>query len=538
MNMDSTFDVVCVWSGAGGMGAALAAAAAGASVLVIEKGPRLGGTTAYSNGEIWVGANDLAKEAGMPDSPEETRKYLDYLSEGVASPQMRDNFIERSREALRFLRGCGVELQVVHGLADYYFGEVPGAVSEGRYLEAAPFEQKQLGELADLVLISPHETSWVTNDETVATAGEPIETMKLAAGHQERGELCGGAALIASLMKAGAERGVEFRTSSSAIRLITDDGRVTGVRVRGPSGDYVVRARRGVVLATGSYDHNDTFLKAFELHDDIKGLAPTTVTGDHIVLAGQVGAAVVKTRLPHVSPMFLGFHTPGNEDNGVPKYRYSMTSMAHSIIVNRRGLRYSQTWLAPHISTAINQTDENGETPNWPTWQILDQNFRDKFPLGDVPPGADLPEGMAATANTIRGLAEIAGIDPDGLEYTVDRWNKFCDRGVDEDFNRGTSPFEKAFFGGELGRIDRPPFVAVKQSRVSANIGSAGLHINTDAQAIRLTGEPIPGLFVTGMSAATTDIGARYQSGTGISRGITYGYVAAQKMLGVKLEVG
>lgn len=530
--MDSMFDVVCVGSGAGGLGAALAAADAGASVIVIEKGPQLGGTTSYSNGEIWVGASDLAEAAGIPDSPDETRQYLEFLSEGTAAPELRDNFIVHSVEALKLLNDCGVQLQVINGLGDYYYPEVPGSKAEGRYLEAVPFDQKQLGALADLVLISPYDTSWVTNNEGVMTAGQPIETMKLAAQHQERGELCGGAGLIAALMKAGFDRGVEFRPSTSAVRLVMNDGRVTGVRVQGESGEYVIGARRGVVLATGAYDHNDSFLKTFELHDGVKGLAPTTVTGDHIVLGGQVGAAVVKTRPPGTSPLFLGFHTPGEEDNGVPKYRYTMMSMAHSVLVNRRGLRYSQTGLSLPIMAALNEVDENGEALNWPTWQILDQNFRDKFPLGDVPPGAPLPEGMAATADTIRELAEIAGIDPDGLEYTIERWNKFCDRGVDEDFARGTSPMEKSFFGGDLGRIDRPPFVAVKQSWVSANIPSAGLQINADGQAISLTGNPIPGLFVSGNAAAMVDIGARYQSGLGISRGITYGYVAARKMFG------
>lgn len=528
--MNMTFDVVCVGSGAGGLGAALAAADAGASVVVLEKGPRLGGTTAYSNGELWVGANDLAQEAGMPDTAAETRQYLDFLSEGVATPELRDNFIVRAKEAINFLRDCGVHLQVIDRYPDYYYPDVPGSKGQGRYLEAMPFDQKQLGELSDLVLISPHETSWVTNAETVATAGRPIETMKLSAKHMERGELCGGAALIAALVKAGADRGVEFRSSTSAVRLISKDGRVSGVRVRGEAGEYVVQARHGVVLATGAYDHNETFLKAFELHDGIKGLAPTTVTGDHIILAGQVGAAVVKTRPPETSPLFLGFHTPGEEDAGVPKFRYTMMSMAHSILVNRRGARYSSTALSLPIMAALNQIDENGEAVNWPTWQILDQNFRDKFPLGDVAPGAQLPEGMAAIADTIRELAEIAGIDPDGLEHTIDRWNQFCDRGVDEDFGRGTNPLEKVFFGGDLGRIDRPPFVAVKQSWVSANIPSAGLQINADAQAVSLAGDPIPGLFVTGNAAAMVDIGARYQSGLGISRGITYGYVAARKM--------
>ena len=73
--------------------------------------------------------------------------------------------------------------------------------------------------------------------------------------------------------------------------------------------------------------------------------------------------------------------------------------------------------------------------------------------------------------------------------------------------------------------------MAVKQSLLCVNSPSAGLRINADAQAVNLAGDPIPGLFVAGMSAASVDYGARYQSGLGISRGITYGYLAARHML-------
>ena len=279
-------------------------------------------------------------------------------------------------------------------------------------------------------MLSPYGTSWRTTQEAVRTAKRPAELGELYAGHMERGELCGGAGLIAALAKAAADRGVEFRTSTRAARLVMNDGRVGGVRARGGSGEYVIGARGGVVLATGAYDHDAAFMKAFELHDHIATMAPRTVTGDHLVLGGQVGAAVAKTKPPELSPLLLGFHTPGEQyDGGRPKYQYCMSALAHSILVNRRGLRYSPSALYPDIMAGINRVDENGEAVNWPTWQILDQNFRDKFPLGDVPPGAPLPDGMATTADTIAELAKAAGIDPDGLEQTTERWNGFCERG-------------------------------------------------------------------------------------------------------------
>jgi hypothetical protein len=526
---ESSFDVICVGSGGGGLSAAITAADAGMSVVVLEKSSQIGGTCAYSDGQIWVGANRLAREAGMPDSPVETRQYLEFLSMGVAEASLRDNFVERAPEAVNFLIDCGVALQVIRGLADYHYPNAPGSKQEGRYLEVVPVAEAELGELADLVQTSPHGNGWMTNQEVMASESES-EMTAVIARHVERRERCTGAGLAAALAKAAAERAAHFRPSTAAVRLVMRDGRVDGVVIRDESGQSLLHARRGVVLATGGYDYSPVFMKAFELEDEVYSMAPATTTGDHLILGSRVGAAIVKTRLPETSQLTLGLHTPGDEHEGSPKYRYCLPALAHSILVNRRGRRFGDE-KSRGIKPRLRDLDDRGDAANWPTWLILDQNYREKFTLGAVGPGDPLPVGMADSADTIRELAEIAGIDPTGLEETIARWNEFCARGADEDFGRGSTLLTTVVRSEILGRIDRPPFLAVKLSWLSLNTPSAGLRITANAEAVDIAGNPISGVFVAGNAAASVDTGARYQSGLGNSRGLTYGYLAARTMV-------
>ncbi|MGE2716239.1 FAD-dependent oxidoreductase [Mycolicibacterium litorale] len=537
MNKDEV-DVVVVGSGGGGLGAALTAAAGGATVVLVEALPKIGGGLAYSDGQVWCGANHLAAAAGMPDSPEETSQYLEFLSRGVARSELRDNFVRRAPEAIKYFTDLGIEFDAIAGLPDYYFPSGPGSKGEGRYLEAAKFDERRLGDLIGLVQTSPWGNGWATSAEEIAVAGDHDAAHKIESDNRARGLRCTGQALAAALVKQCHDRGVDLRPSTCLIRLTVEDGRVTGVVVEDPERTYIVRARRGVVLATGGYDHNADYVRTFDLVDEIHSMAPPTTTGIHFKAAGLVGAEIVKTRPPNASPFLFGFHTPGDYwEDGRPKFRMYFPGSPHSIFVNRFGRRFTEDATYHHIMEDLADVGDDGELVNWPTWLIVDQNYRDKYPLGLVGPGQPLPDGMAVVSDSLRGLAEAAGIDPDGLEAGIARWNELSEIGSDEDFGRGTFAMTRAYTGPvTLGPIVKPPFVAIKLARMSLNQGSAGVRINENAQVIALGGEPIPGLFASGNAAASLDIGAVYQSGLGNSRGLTYGYIAAKTMLGDTTE--
>ncbi len=102
-------DVLCIGSGAGGLSAAITAGHLGADVTVVEAAEQIGGAAAYSGGQVWVGLTDVALEAGIADSRADVETYLGWLSEGEADPVMRDVYIDRGPDAVRFLRERAID---------------------------------------------------------------------------------------------------------------------------------------------------------------------------------------------------------------------------------------------------------------------------------------------------------------------------------------------------------------------------------------------------------------------------------------------
>ena len=149
-------------------------------------------------------------------------------------------------------------------------------------------------------------------------------------------------------------------------------------------------------------------------------------------------------------------------------------------------------------------------------------------------PGVDVPETLLKKADTPRELAEKLGIDPDGLEASIARFNTFADGEVDPDFGRGRYPWAAKMVGDrsrknqQLGPLDKPPYYGVKLTAVGVGVNAVGLKTNASGQVMHVRGRPIDGLYAAGNSAALLDIGAGYQSGLSNLRGMVWGWIAAQ----------
>jgi len=539
---DEVFDVVCVGSGLGGMSAALTAAQRGASALVAEKFHLLGGVSALSSGQLWLGPNHLQEPDGMDDTDAAADAYLMHLSQGYATPDRRKVFIERGREALQFMTDTiGIEMTVVKGLPDYYYPSVTGSKAQGRYVEVLPFKAERLGDLADTVLTSPYGDgySYTTSNEWIAMQDGGEHVGACLERHVAAGERCAGAGLAAAQVLAAHELGVDMRTSTEVIELVVEDGEVTGVVLRDQHGTKRVRARLGVVLATGGYDWKPAFVSAFDALPQAGSMAPPTVTGDHIVMAAKAGAIAIPARAPAQSPIFIGYKVPAETIYGQPSYRMWLPGAPHSIAVNRYGRRFANDAFYPDVATKVGRFDgqEQGQ-PNWPAWIVFDQNMLDKYGLMPSWPGQPLSEGMATSADTLGELANRIGMNAMGLENTVKRFNGFCVTGMDEDFSRGSVPWGRIMTGDprmlnpNLGPIEKGPFYAVKLERVTMGVPTAGLPIDTDGRVLNASDVPIPGLYAAGNSAAWLDIGGGYNSGIANTRGLLYGYLSALHMTG------
>ena len=542
MPWDEVFDVVCVGSGLGGMSAALTAANRGATTLVAEKFHLLGGVSALSSGQLWLGPNHLQEPDGIADSDADADAYLTHLSQGFATPDRRKVFIERGREALRYMTDeIGIAMTVVNGLPDYYFPAVKGSKAEGRYVEVLPFKAEQLGDLADTVLTSPYGDgySFTTSNEWVQMQSGGEHVGACLERHLAGGERCAGAGLAAAQVLAARKLGVDMRVSTEVIDLVLEGGEVAGVVLRDAAGTRRVRARLGVVLATGGYDWKPSFVSAFDALPSAGSMAPPTVSGDHITMAAKAGAIAIPARAPSQSPIFIGYKVPTETVYGNTSYRMWLPGAPHSMAVNRYGRRFANDGFYPDVATKVARFDgqEQGQ-PNWPAWIVFDQNMVDKYGLMPSWPGQPLPEGMATSASSITELAESIGMNAKGLEDTVKRFNGYCVSGIDEDFARGSVPWGRIMTGDprllnpNLGPIERAPFYAVKLERVTMGVPTAGLPIDTDGRVLGADEAPIPGLYAAGNSAAWLDIGGGYNSGIANTRGLLYGYLSALHMTG------
>ena len=339
------------------------------------------------------------RRPGIEDSVEETSQYLDFLAAGLIDPVRQLAFIEHAREALQSLHRAGLAVEVIRDCPDYYFPRAPGAKSEGRYVEVEPFDLRELGDLRERFLVSPHGWGFMSNAEILATGGDVAALGEIISRHIENHEVLSGSGLSGWLVKMAADRDVDMRVHHAARRLVTEDGAVVGVEVETPSGTRTIRAK-GVVLATGGYDWNPGMVRSFELLADIETMAQPEVEGDHIVMATRVGGMIAAT--PSVAnPILLGFHIPGEELDGRPVWHGHAFPGPHTILVNRQGKRFADESFYPSVVSELSRYDRlRNDYPNRPAWMLFDQNLRDKYYLGGVAPGEPLPEGTTVDGGT------------------------------------------------------------------------------------------------------------------------------------------
>jgi 3-oxosteroid 1-dehydrogenase len=535
---DLEADLVAVGSGIGGLSAAIAAAAHGASALVLEKSDKLGGVTALSVGECWVPGNHLAATIGIEDSPESGFRYLKRLSLDYGEDAMIRSFCDHAPAALRwFEERIGLRMQVIRGCPDYYYMHSNDALAEGRMLEVEPFDARTLGEWQERTRVSPLVPYGMMHPEMYGKGGAANMLKWDYAPMAERlmqDQRCLGAGLAAYFVKGAIDHGVGLHTGMDVRELIGNGERIIGVRARRGGEDLFVKANKGVVIATSSYERDPELARTLGAQLDMESMLFPGIDGSNIRLAGPVGASIAK--VPDITS--LGFHIPGEEqESGEPLWRVAMGPMGqpHTLVVNRAGKRFANEAFYRDIFYAVDAIHGGSQTrPNFPCWLILDAQQRAKYPLATIMPGADWPEGFGQTADSLDELARRCGIDPAGLEATVARFNAHAERGEDPDFGRGSHPWSSWMCGDpfhkpnpNLGPLLKPPFHAVELKRIGGSaIPSAGLLIDTRSRCRGWDNRPIPGLYAAGNSAARMETGAMMQSGTSNARGMVHGWLA------------
>lgn len=543
-NPERTVDVVVVGAGAAGMTAALAAAHHGLDTVLIEKDTHFGGSAARSGGGLWVPGNAVLDAAGVTDTPADAHAYLAHVAGPDVPGDLRRAFLDAGPEMVAFvLATTPLRLRWVAGYPDYY-PEAPGGRPAGRSVEPRPLDARVLGEhLGDLaapylrapagVALTQTDYRWLNllarHPRGVLRAGR-VAARRAYSLLTGRRLLTMGQALAAGLRAGLAGADVPLRLDTGLTDLVVAGGRVTGVRTT--RGTVTARA---VVLTTGGFEHNERLRKEHQRPPIGTGwtVGSPANTGDGIEAGLRAGAAV--------AVMDDAWWGPSIPLPRGPFFCLAERSLPGSLLVNQAGERFVNE-AAPYVDAVHamydGHTDEVGHIP---CWLVADQRYRNRYPFAGLGPRQPFPRrwydaGVVHRAPTLAGLAGLIGVPADALAGTVDRFNGFAESGVDTDFQRGRSAYDR-YYGDprnrpnpNLGPVDRPPFHAV--AIVPGDLGTkGGLRTDAAARVLRLDGSAIPGLYAAGNAAAP--VMGRSYAGPGATLGpaMTFGYLAIRDIL-------
>ncbi|MFV9431605.1 FAD-binding protein [Rhodococcus aetherivorans] len=544
---DVSFDFVSVGSGGGGLVAALKAEDEGLDTLVIEKQSLVGGSTAMSGGMVWMPNNPLMRANGTDDSYQDALAYFDsVVGDGGpgSSPARRHAFVTEGPRIVGFLQRHGVKFVPAPGWADNY-DTYQGGKTEGRSIECPPFDAGRLGEWEHKIqpgitagigfVAGTYELLSLMNFNRsvpafVRTARIFLRT-KLARVRKKT-LLGGGAALIGNLLEATLDRDVPIWTDTAVVDLVTEGDRVVGVRATRAGKDVYIQARKGVLLAAGGFAHNRQMREMYGGDQIPPGewtIANRGDTGEVLAAAMRLGAQTDLMDEAWWLPRTMGGGGISTLDNARCRPRTIMVDASGQRFVNEANSKVQ-------VGKAMFARDKTARAI--PSWLITDDRYRRRYNhthslrhLGRFPKEW-LATGYVKSAPTLEDLARSCGIDPHGLEATVQRFNAHARQGIDPDFHRGESEYNR--LNGDpankpnptLGPIEDAPFYAIEL--IPADVGTCGgLVTDEHAQVLGTDNEPITGLYATGNTTATI-MGRTYMSAGGsISNSIVFGYLAA-----------
>jgi 3-oxosteroid 1-dehydrogenase len=525
---DADVDLVVVGSGAAALTGALVAAAEGAEVLLLEKTSLIGGTTAVSGGGFWIPLNHHMTERGLDDSREEALAYIRACAGEQGDDDLYVALVDHGADMVRYLEdnaGCTFRAYpTVAGTVEYR-PWLEGTKHGARTLDAAKFEKSELGDWAAKVRTSV-QSDW-TGDKFDNYA-ERYNTLTLEevtarrAGKSSPAHWGSGTALVAQLLRGCLAHGVGVNVDSRVEELIVEDGAVVGVHASREGRPYAVRARHGVLLGTGGYGGSSE-LKRLWLNRPLEMTCEIAEnTGDGHLMGMSAGAQVANLG----DAWFFPFGA-SRDDRVLP----------HSLIVNTIGRRF--------VNESTNYNDfaeafgnKEGAPPrNNPAWFIFDSQGARKYSALTAKlrgPDGELPATTFA-GETLDELAAKIGVDPAGLQETVERFNGFARDGKDRDFLRGENPFDIAWGdpGHEpnpaLGTVEEGPFYSV-QVIPGALATKGGLRVNDQGQvlSVRRPFGPIPGLYAAGNCSNAGVAGAYPAAGATIGAAMTFGYIIAR----------
>ncbi|MDW4910256.1 3-oxosteroid 1-dehydrogenase [Streptomyces sp. ADMS] len=545
-----TYDVVVVGAGAAGMTAALTAAKQGLTCVVVEKAPTFGGSAARSGAGIWIPNNSVILAAGVPDTPAKAAAYLAAVV-GPEIPAARQQaFLAHGPAMLSFvMANSPLRFRWMEGYSDYY-PELPGGLPGGRSIEPDQLDGNVLGaELAHLnppylavpagMVVFSADYKWLAL-AAVNAKGAAVAVECLARGTRAalRGQtpLTMGQALAAGLRAGLASAGVPVWLNTPLTDLHLESGAVTGAVVTRNGTPGLLRARRGVIVGSGGFEHNAAMRAQYQQQPvgTEWTVGAKENTGDGIRAGARAGGS-----LALMDDAWWGPAIPLPDE---PYFCLAERTLPGGLLVNAAGSRFVNE-AGPYSDVVHTMYERNATDPDIPAWLIVDQNYRNRYLFKDVSPTFVLPadwysSGAAYKAWTVDALATAIGVPPAALRTTVSRFNSLALNGEDTDFGRGDSAYDHYYTDPAvlpnscLAPLWLPPYYAFRI--VPGDLGTkGGLRTDARARVLRADGTAIPGLYAAGNASAAV-MGHSYAgAGSTIGPAMTFGYVAALAAAGV-----
>lgn len=549
--LPETCDVLVVGAGAGGMAAAFAAAAHGLDVCLVEKETVVGGSTALSGGVIWAPGNRICAGGREADPAETALTYLRAEAGNRLDETLARRFLAEAPRVLDFLVAqAGLRL-VAPAYPDYH-PALPGWSGGGRAVRPAPFDGRRLGaELARLRRPLPSMTllgGMMVSAEDIAPLSQATRSPRAAVAaarllgryaidrlrHGRATRLTNGNALAGALLHALLARGVAPHTGVALQDVLIEDGRIRGAVLLRSGAAHRIRARRGVVLATGGVPHDAALRAELGLAGTGPSLAPAGSTGDGVRAARAAGGALRGDVASPIAWVPVS-DVPGADGGTTPHPHFFDRSKPGFIILDRTGRRFANEALSYHDLGPLIAARPGGEA-----FLIGDARAVRRHGIGAARPwpatnGALRRAGYLVCEPTSEALARRLGMEPSVVSGSIASWNASAARGEDPAFGKGGDAYQR--YIGEPAHLPNPcvapltdpPFFAVRLR--AGDIGTfAGLRVDADACVLRADGTPVPGLHAVGNDMASV-MGGTYP-GPGITLGpaLTFGVIAAERL--------
>ena len=561
-----TVDLVVIGSGGAGFSAALNAVIDGARVLLVERMAHVGGTTALSAATTWVPGTRRGLEVNPDDTPERVATFLNLAVGERSDAKLRQAFIDNGPHAIAKLEANSALQFQVRMLHPDYLSELEGSVLRGRAIEPQPFDGKLLG--PNLPLVRNPIPEFTVLGGMMVDRDDIFHLLRMTQNwksfsysvriivrhfldkllHPRSTRLVMGNAMIARMLYSYIQRQGLLVTNTEATQLLQDGNAIQGVVLQqtlpdGSSIKRTVHSKGGVVMASGGFNRHPT-RRAHMLPGAQEAWCPAGPghTGKAQDLALQAGGQLGNGGLSHA--FWAPVSTRQRADGSTAVFPHFVMDRGKPgmITVDSQGQRYVNESTSYHLFGIAMQA-HHATTPSVPSWLVCDAGALKRYGIGMIRPGNDanskglvpfLADGYLKQGNTLTDLAEQLKVPADKLQATVERFNAFADQGADQDFQRGTTDYQRA--NGDatwpganpcLGALREGPFFAI--ALYPGDIGAAtGLVTDINAQVLNANHQPISGLYACGNDMHSIMGGTYPAPGITIGPGITFGYIAAR----------